>query len=86
LQSGELERLDRLRASVALRTHLATWFRRAAFTTGGVMFYSVAAIPFAHIVYCVDVLSWLLLIVGIIGFLSCLHMFWVVIETAVYRQ
>jgi hypothetical protein len=76
----------RMKGNAHLQTVLAKAFRRAAYTTGAVMFYSVAAIPFAHIVACVDVLSWLLLIMGVGGFLACLHMFWAVIETAVYRQ
>jgi hypothetical protein len=86
LHSGHLEILDRLRASVALRAHLATWFRRAAFTTGAVMLYSVAALPFAHFVYCSDMVSSILLIVGIGGFSACLYMYWVVIMTALFRQ
>ncbi len=80
------ELILRMKGNARLQTTLTMAFRRAAFTTGAVMFYSVAAIPFAHVVYCVDVLSWLLLIMGVGGFLACLHMFWAVIVTAVYRQ
>jgi hypothetical protein len=84
LSEAELAHLARLRELIQQHTRLKVTFRLAAFTTGAVMLFSVAAIPFAHIVYCVDVLSWLLLIMGVGGFIACLHLYWAVIKTAVY--
>jgi hypothetical protein len=86
IQSGEKEYLDRLRASVHLRIHLAKAFRRAAYTTGGLMAVSVAVIPFVQVVDGNNVLSVLLLAMGVVGFAVCLYMFWAVIETAVYKR
>jgi hypothetical protein len=82
----ELAMIDRMKATVQLQSDLATAFRRGAIATGAVMAYSVAAIPFAHKVYGMACISWLLLAFGVSGFISCLWLYWKVIKTAIYRQ
>lgn len=83
---GEAQFYYRLQESVRLHAALANTFRRGAFTTGAVMLGSVAAIPIAHVVYREDVISWLLLVMGVCGFIACLRLYWAVIEAAIYRQ
>jgi hypothetical protein len=85
--SPSVEKLiERMSESARVQGSVAKWFWRAAITTGAVMFYSVAAIPFAHLVYCFCALSWLLLSLGIGGFLACLLMFFAVINAALYEK
>ena len=83
---GQVEFYYRLQASVRLHGRLARAFKRSAWVTGAVMLGSVAVIPFAHLVYCLEVFSWTLLLVGVCGFAACLGMYWAVIEAALYKE
>jgi hypothetical protein len=77
---ADLKNADKLRAFLSRR------FKVAAVTTGGVMFYTVAAIPFAHVVYCMWAVSVLLLAIGIIGFGASLWLYWTVIRAALFGE
>jgi hypothetical protein len=83
---GQVEFYYRLQASVRLHGTLARLFRLGALTTGLVMAGSVAAIPFAHIIYCWKMFSWIALLIGAGGFTACLVIYWAVIKAALYRE
>jgi hypothetical protein len=74
-----------LKGNMTLSVDLAEVFKTASITTGIVMLYSVAAIPFAHLVQGITCLSWLLLTAGVVGFGASLWLYWRVISVALFR-
>ena len=85
--SGNTEvRSLRLKQNVQLQTKLEMTFGHGALTTGGVMLFSVAVIPFIHVFWACAVLAWCVAVIGILGFLACLLLYGRVMQTALYRQ
>jgi hypothetical protein len=84
ISSAEGELIFRMKMSLELQILLEQLFRFGAFMTAATMAYSVAAIPFAHLIYAVSWLSWLMLVCGVAGFLACLHAYWNIIKAALY--
>jgi hypothetical protein len=80
------EARERLRLNIRRRRGVADKFKRSALTTGIVMIGSVAVIPWAHPIHCIEWLAVPVLVVGVGGFALCLFQYWWLIKAAVYDE